>query len=125
MLFLNSLRFQIYRFSQSPIITFATVVYSIFVLLFVALKFSLIPAIIVSVLAFFVIFIPLVSLIYPVLFTLYTVAALILSGPKSGIHFYILAVILVLNIARFGFMIVFSLKNPNESREFDYILRRK
>lgn len=116
--------FLLYKFSQSPIITFASVVYAMFALLFFGLNLHIILSVILAVISFLVIFIPIISMVYPILFTGYMVASVCIVPSEITPHHAILIFVLLLTIVRFVFMIIFAIKNPNLSKEYDTYLRK-
>ena len=119
------MKFLLYKFSQSPIVTFVTVVCTVFILFFVGLNLNIIASIILSLLLFCVIFVPMVSVLYPFIFIGYSIASIFIVRGNSHICSVILVTILALNVARFGYMFVFAIKNPQLSRDYDAYLRMK
>ena len=115
--------FLLYKFSQSPIITFISVVYSVFTLLFFGLKIHIVLSILLAIVSFVIIFIPIISLFYPILFVGYMVAAVAIVPKAVSPHYAILVSILILTILRFSFMFVFAKKHPQLSLSYDTYLR--
>lgn len=115
--------FQLYRFSQSPTVTFFSVVYAVVTMLFYGLKLNLILSAVISMISFLIIFIPIISILYPVIFLGYMVASAVVLFEAGIIHFYIVLAVFSLTVFRFGFMFLFALKNPSLSRDYDMILR--
>lgn len=116
--------FQIYRFSQAPTVTFFSVVYTVFTMLSYGLNVNMILSAVISLVAFCIIFIPVLSILYPVIFLGYMIASTIILFDSGKIHFYLVIAVLILTIVRFSYMFLFSILNPDLSKEYDEILRR-
>lgn len=116
--------FLLYKFSQSPMITFISVAYEMFALLFFGLRLHVVLSAILAVVAFLVIFIPVISIFYPILFTGYMVAAVFIVPSEVSPHHAILIFVLLLTIARFAYMIIFTIRHPDLSRDYDMYLRK-
>lgn len=119
------MKFILYKFSQSPIITFITVVCTVFMMFFIGLNFNVIVSIILSLILFFVIIIPIISIFYPLIFVGYSIIAILTVQDSPRVYSIILVALMVLNIVRFGYMLLFAVKNPQLSREYDAYLRMK
>lgn len=115
--------FQFYRFCQSWLITLLSIVYTAFAVFTAAHGFSWWLSIIIGIAGFLTIFIPGMNIIHPFVFILFMVLAVCFSLSNITIHFYILLFVLVLYISRTWWMIRFSMKNPETSRDFDIALR--
>lgn len=117
--------FQFYRFSQSPSVTFVCVVYSIFTMLNIGLGMNIFLSSIIALASFCILFIPIVSIFYPLIFTGYMIASSVILYSHENIYFYIALVVLIITIIRFLFMFLFSVFNPALSRQYDLILRNR
>lgn len=115
--------FQIYRFSQAPTVTFFSVVYTVFTMLSYGLNVNMILSAVISLVTFCIIFIPVLSILYPVIFLGYMIASAVILSMAGVIHFYIVLAVLILTVFRFGFMFLFAIVNPSLSRDYDAILR--
>ena len=105
------MKFILYKFSQSPIITFITVVCTAFMMLFVGLNLNVIVSIILSLLMFLVIFIPIISIFYPIIFIGYSIAGILTVQDSPQVYSIALVALMILNILRFGYMFLFVIKN--------------
>ncbi len=117
--------FQFYRFSQSPSVTFVCVVYSVFTMLNIGLGMNIFLSSIIALASFCILFIPIVSIFYPLIFTGYMIASSVILYSHENIYFYIALVVLIITIIRFLFMFLFSVFNPALSRQYDLILRNR
>lgn len=120
-----SAEFAIYRFSQSWIVTAVEVVYTWFFMLYISNGFPWWGAILIGVVAFLIIFIPVINIFHPLIFLSYMVMALALSGWTSSVWFYIQLGALILYVARFTFMVQLNRRDVSRGKVFDEAIRYK
>lgn len=121
----KNMSFIFYKFSQSPSITFLSVFYFVFSLLFWGLNVNAVLSSVLALISFCIIFIPIFAFFYPLLFTMYGIASVFIVPQEAEPQHIILIFVLIITVIRFGFMIIFSIKNPELSKMYDFILRKK
>ena len=116
-----ALSFKFYKFCQSALITFITSLYACFMTGYSLFNFPWWGALIFSIVATIICFLPIISIFYPLLIGVFLILSCI--GTFPGITFFFSIVIAVLHIVRMYSMLSFAKKNPQKSLEYDTAIR--
>ena len=117
--------FRFYKFCQSPIITFLSVIYTFFAVLTVAHGFPWWGSLLLGVVGFFIGLLPYLAAFHPFIFGIYMLLAIGFSVSHITIHFYILIAVFILHVVRCGYILRLCIKDPQLSLKYDTALRYK